>query len=397
MINNLYSTFSKLTNFIYNIKSYDYILSINGMSEKKENKKESNNEWGNILINYTNTKDKLVPFNLIFDRLDSIKARIAYSIDSLPRLTIYNRLPESKRYQYQYNIESFKLEVENSEYFVKNAPMLMKKYNIKTKKDYTLYWIYFNKDFRRKEGKLYTTIEKLEASRNGAFQIYTNIKGFYDNESENLSEFVNIYKDVEEFAKKLDTEFLQLKIKIEDDNINFKKLINTEMSNNTDLEITQTILEVKFDIDVDIYEFFNKIEMSREVPFISIGNFYKILKDFKIPSNWPIENEDSEEVSELEQKNTLYMYILNIKDETEKNLYKPDSRLYSIAKLTIKHKEGEINEVTMIVESRVDQELNKIELVNRILGAYEKREEKEKKKEKKKKKKKESQIYQQRN
>ena len=211
------------------------------MSEKKENKKESNNEWGNILINYTNTKDKLVPFNLIFDRLDSIKARIAYSIDSLPRLTIYNRLPESKRYQYQYNIESFKLEVENSEYFVKNAPMLMKKYNIKTKKEYTLYWIYFNKDFRRKEGKLYTTIEKLEASRNGAFQIYTNIKGFYDNESENLSEFVNIYKDVEEFAKKLDTEFLQLKIKIEDDNINFKKLINTEMSNNTDLEITQTI------------------------------------------------------------------------------------------------------------------------------------------------------------
>jgi hypothetical protein len=325
---------------------------------------------GNIFIHYDLNKEKLIPYNLIFDRINSIKARISYGIGSLPRLTFYHR-NESKRYEYHYNVESFNLEVENSNEFIEKMDELMKKYNIKTKKDYTLYWIYFNKSFRSKNGKLYKTIEKLKNSHNGAYETYITLR-FSDEEKENYSEFEHIYNDVAEFSEKLDFEFFQLKQKIEDDDINFKKLVEFKMSKNTELEITQTILEVKFDIDVDIYEFFDKIKMSRELPFISIGNFFKIFKDFKIPDTWPIEDEEEDEE---EKKNTLYMYILNTKDETEKNLYNPDSRLYSIAKLKSKHKKDEINEITMVVESRVDQELTKTELVNRILGSYNKTEE----------------------
>src|SRR5690348_11635617 len=166
-----------------------------------------NNQF--ILISYIingDEKSDEIPYNYVFDRIDSIKSRISYHIDTLPYLTlvhtwqpdnliIYNRI-DSHTHEYEFNIESFKLEVESSEIsnFIEWADRLMKKYNIKTKKEYTLYWIYYNSNFRNSKGNLYKTIDKLKESKTGIYE--TVITSFYDfygeSEKEQYSEFENI-------------------------------------------------------------------------------------------------------------------------------------------------------------------------------------------------------------
>jgi hypothetical protein len=324
----------------------------------------------NILINYDYNDEKIVeeiPYNYIFDRENSIKARIAYHIGSLPRITLYNRISNI-----EYNIESFSLEVssivENEDYnsvedFVNNADRLMKKYNIKTKKDYTLYWIYYNPNFYHNE-KIYKTWEQLEKGRRDivfTFPASDVIKKFYEQKGAGeYSEFQNIYRDVERFSENLDKENVQLETKILDDDENFHKLEEYKsIDENITLEITKTVLEVKFDINTDIYELFNLLQPSNEVPFSSINKYYKILKDFIPPLEWTEKEDDDEE-----NKNTLYIRVLNTREYTAIN-----ANNYSIAELKAVHKKGEINTVTLLIESDINNEL-KEELVDRILNSF---------------------------
>ena len=120
---------------------------------------------------------KKFSYNIIFDRINSIKARIAYQISALPRLTIYNRI-DSKEYEYEFDLDAFNLDVKKLTVkdFVNKADNLMKKYNIKSKKDYTLYWIYYNDQFYNRN-KLIKKLDDLKTERKrNIFPIYNNTR-----------------------------------------------------------------------------------------------------------------------------------------------------------------------------------------------------------------------------
>lgn len=341
-----------------------------------------------ILIHYSKNnkiKDKQINYNPIFDRINSIKARIAYNLGSIPRLTLYKRL-ESKANEYEFNVDSFNLNVESKdksyEDFVNDAEKLMKLYNIKDKKDYTLYWIYYNKNFRDKDGNLYETIEELKKSR-GIYELYTSseeIKEFFEEKKRSYSEFENIYRDVKVFAKNLDDEYRQLHEKITIDDKNFTKLESKDMETieRTPLEITQTILELTFEINKDIYELFNKLQISKDVPFANINKYsasssrpggsskyYKILRDFIPPVEWSEKtNEDESFEKDEEKKNILYMQVLNI-DEIDVI----DPKYYSQVEVKAVNKIHETNIITLLIESIVSDKLNQNKLINRILNS----------------------------
>ena len=368
----------------------------------------------NILIHYIKNGEEIkqfIPYNFVFDRINSIKARIAKYIESLPRLILYEQI-ESK--DYEFNIESFKIDVESLSVsdFMDLAKSLMKKYNIKTKRDYTLYFIYYNKNFRNKkklsasregyklsasregyklsasrEGyKLYRTLEELEKSKTGVYEEFTtSTEDFYGETKGQYSEFESIYRSFSNFADKLDREYDILSEKLENDDKNFKKLSKYESVRNTGFEITKTVLEVKFDIHTDIYELFNILKLSSKVPFASIGKYYKILKDFTPFLKWTTV-EDNEDLTDEEKKNILYIRVLNTKEDTidssrkeenyhfsrEAENYHPsrEAENYSLAELRAFHKKGEVNTITLLLESDINDELNSVELINRILDSF---------------------------
>ena len=96
------------------------------------------------------------------------------------------------------------------------------------------------------------------------------------------------------------------------------------------------------------------------------------MKDFVPPIEWSETDEDDENFTEDEKKNILYIRVLNTRNfDTTKNLIN-----YSLAELKSVHKKGEINTVTLLIESSVSDELKGEELINRIINSF-KREEKE--------------------
>ncbi len=54
----------------------------------------------------------------------------------------------------------------------------------------------------------------------------------------------------------------------------------------TKVELLQMVFKMHFQTSKDVYTIFDESEVSREVPFISLGGYFKILKDFKPDIRW---------------------------------------------------------------------------------------------------------------
>ena len=93
----------------------------------------------------------------------------------------------------------------------------------------------------------------------------------------------------------------------------------------SDVKETQKKYEGEFQLNTDIYELLNKITPDREIPFLKIAKFYKIINFFTTPIVW-LEPED-------EDNENLRMYILKSEIESDSNISAPKPESYVTIKI----------------------------------------------------------------
>lgn len=139
--------------------------------------------------------------------------------------------------------------------------------------------------------------------------------------------------------------------------------------NTTDIQQTKTWLTVNFKIPVDIFELFNHFILSPEIPFIGVGYFFKVLKTFKPPSEWPPKEWPGG------RNDLMFIYVLNKKgsmyiDETLQ--IKNDPSNYSFVIIDPKNIENDLKStnIEMDIESKIDDELKESDLLERIYSGF---------------------------
>jgi hypothetical protein len=139
-----------------------------------------------------------------------------------------------------------------------------------------------------------------------------NYKVFYD-------KFKNEYVLISKNVSQQETTFSKFETLT---NYNIDKIPKSFVS---DIKETQLKYDGEFELTVDIYELLNKMTPSRELPFLKISKFYKILNYFISPIVW-LEPED-------EDTESLRLYILKTKEESEVNLASPKADNYVVIKI----------------------------------------------------------------
>ena len=122
------------------------------------------------------------------------------------------------------------------------------------------------------------------------------------------------------------------------------KEINKLIAQTTPSKLTHTVLKVvlsdrKTPTEKDIYEIFNNCNISTDVPYVSVGNFYKVLKGFKCPLSWV---ESAKEYN----NNTIVLYVLNKYNYTKLTNKSTD---FSKIIITIEN-----NDIVILIDSKVD-------------------------------------------
>jgi len=100
------------------------------------------------------------------------------------------------------------------------------------------------------------------------------------------------------------------------------KIKNAYMS---EVKETQTKYDGEFELKVDIYELLNRFIPNRDMPFVKIAKFYKILTYFTTPIEW-LEPED-------ENIDSLRLYIFKDEIESDSNLSSPKAINYVVIKV----------------------------------------------------------------
>lgn len=143
----------------------------------------------------------------------------------------------------------------------------------------------------------------------------------------------------------------------------FQREMNFEPYRTSNMQVTLTRLLVKFELQTDIYELFDGIELSPNVPFVGVGEFFKVLKTFKPPKEW---------AEKYEQEDLLTLKVLNKLREPEKNRDRPNPKNYSTVYITPTEtdEKTQSTKIEMEIESRVDDELREENLLERIFSVF---------------------------
>jgi hypothetical protein len=150
-----------------------------------------------------------------------------------------------------------------------------------------------------------------------------------DHIDNNMSYFLKKIKDKLEYLN----ESVENEVKLSD---YFDKIKETDSS---DLEVTKIKKEYVYTINVDSCNFFDSINLSNDIPFVSFKEFYKVFKDFKPLTKWIFLNDD-----------------LNIKDSRNKSISEKDIITLKVSNMRntpiLKELESELksNEKEQIVE-----------------------------------------------
>lgn len=280
------------------------------------------------------------PFKIYFlDGRKSIKERLA-SIKKIPQEYLYLEYDGEEKIKTE-TIQSYMESVDSFSSYFKNA---RKKYDIDSS---TLLKIWYK--YKLDEGsKPYNESEIDDIVKNDGLSIF-KLKREYD----------RFLKDEAEALKSLN-ERVQENIALS------RELETIKEIHSTPEEILSVKTEVCFSVDYDIFELFNRVNLSSDIPFMSILNYYKILTDFTPSLDWT--NYRDRIVSDFgNEKDVLYMKVLNVKN------YIPgkeiDYRKYSNVSI-IFNKKGRLNNVKMRLDASVSSDISEDEIVNRILSNF---------------------------
>jgi hypothetical protein len=140
----------------------------------------------------------------------------------------------------------------------------------------------------------------------------------------------------------------------------------------TPLEIVKVKTELQFTVGYDVYELFNSLQMSRDLPFAVVGNYYKILKEFVPVDSWTLSNERAQSDFGGDE-DVLYLKLLNVANEPPQNRYKTNPNLYSTVAIWFRPPESSdknSNKVSVRFETNLDSEFTESQLISRLLHNF---------------------------
>ena len=130
------------------------------------------------------------------------------------------------------------------------------------------------------------------------------------------------------FENNINKKLKLLNENVEENLKEFKILLKQQPIHSTPIEILRVKTEMTFEVDYDIYELFNYMKMSRDIPFAVIGSYYKIMEGFIPTDKWSYSTERLEG-DFGDKRDVLYIKTLNVKNEPQINFTKTDPNLYS--------------------------------------------------------------------
>lgn len=140
--------------------------------------------------------------------------------------------------------------------------------------------------------------------------------------------FIKIEQNISDFKKDFKTKLSTLEKKVKEEVIDFKEFSKQKNIHSTPIEVVRIKTEITFEVEYDIYELFNYMKMSRDIPFVVIGSYYKIMEGFVPSDRWSYTRERLEGDFE-DKKDVLYLKTLNVKNEPLKNYDNVNHELYS--------------------------------------------------------------------
>ena len=190
-----------------------------------------------------------------------------------------------------------------------------------------------------------------------------------------------LVSNIEQFKKAQKSKFDSFSTKVQKDTQIVSELEKHKQTHTTPIEVVKVKTEVSFEVDYDIYELFNYIKMSRDVPFAVIGEYYKILKDFIPLDKWTYTRERLEG-DFGDKREVLYLKTLNVRNEPIKNFQQTNPNLYSTVSIYFETPQEETKrkrEERLKKEEEIERERKKEEK-KRKEEARKKKEEEPKKK-----------------
>jgi hypothetical protein len=193
-------------------------------------------------------------------------------------------------------------------------------------------------------------------------------KGFMDavTKTFGIGNFDIVLIHYDSWAEQIEKELAIVSARVKSDLALFQRYVDKLAGRETvtsSLQLDKTWLSVNFTIATDIYELFNGLILSSNVPFTGVGDFFKVLNTFKPPKQWAVR---------YPRDDLMIMYVLNRASEPERNKTKSDPKNYSPVFII----PGEVDEKThttsieMEIQSRVDDELREDRLLSRIFEAF---------------------------
>lgn len=146
--------------------------------------------------------------------------------------------------------------------------------------------------------------------------------------SQNNSSFVKIESGINSFKTDMKSRLNLLREKVNSDLKDFKEFSTQKKIHSTPIEVVRVKTELIFEVEYDIYELFNYMKMSRDIPFAVIGSYYKIMQGFLPSDRWSYAQERLEG-DFGDKRDVLYIKTLNVKNEPLKNYERIDPNLYS--------------------------------------------------------------------
>ena len=101
-----------------------------------------------------------------------------------------------------------------------------------------------------------------------------------------------IENDIPFFLKKIKDKINNIKITVENEIKILNFFDNLKQVDSTNLEVTKIKKEYIYTVNIDSCSFFDSINLSNDIPFATIKDFYKIYKGFKPLTKWIFLNDD---------------------------------------------------------------------------------------------------------
>jgi hypothetical protein len=147
---------------------------------------------------------------------------------------------------------------------------------------------------------------------------------------------------------------------------NFQDFDRKKDVSSTPTEITYTRQEITFEVNFDIFELFNNINLSSNIPFVSINDYYKMIKNFTPFDVWTYSNDILEDRDLINKQDVMFIKIL-----TKSGIVKPNIDSFSTISIFFENfPNSERNTVHIIFETKIFKDLGEQMFIERVLSIF---------------------------